>query len=188
MRPEIRASYLKSDVDALAHLDAGVERRVRERVPEVLRAAKENVGVGWLPVELDVRLTLAVEAEAGREGVHDWAKQGVLRAIESPLLGPIRAGLMRLGLTPHSALRRVPRGWTLVFRRCCTPEYAPSGDAAGELVLRACAPAFFVPAYLAGIGAAFEGIVEAAGGREAEVGLALDEPTRTARYGCRWRP
>lgn len=184
--PQIRVSYLRSDLDALAHLAPEVERRVRARLGDVIAAADAELGIAWLPVEHDVRLTEAVADEVGAAGVRSWAKQGVLRAIETPLLGPIRTALARMGLEPHAALRRVPIGWPLVFRGCCDVEYERVGETRAELRLASVAPALFVEVYLEGIGAAFEGLIEAAGGREGAVTVALDETSRAAVYTCSW--
>src|SRR5690606_28152466 len=133
-RPEMRASHVKQNVASLGDLGPATAERIRTDVPDVVRRASESVGVAWLPVELDVRLTCAVDRIAGRERMREWSRSSIVRATQGPLLRPIVAAIKRIGLTPHSALGHVQRGWGLVYRGCGELSYERAGEREGVLV------------------------------------------------------
>lgn len=184
----MRASHLQSNVAALDDLGAVWARRVRDAVPdEVLREIEESVRVAWLPLELDEALTGAVERVCGRDRMRRWSRDAIARSAEGPLLGPIMGALTRIGLTPHLALGRVPRGWGLVYRHCGHLRYERTGETSGELVHED-VPDLVLHnrPYLEGIGGSMDGIMELSGGPQPHAEVVVEPDARRVRYRCRW--
>lgn len=186
--PAVRASFFHANLAALAALGEENERRVRARIPAaLLREIEDAVRVAWLPVEHDVMLTEAIEAELGRATMRRWARDGVIRATEGPLLSPIlRSARAIFGLTPASLLRRTPQVWSLLYRDCGRLAYEATGER-GAIVELVDGPPVLVrsAAYLDGLGAGIEAAIVLAG-HEGAARLAIDPNARTARYTCAW--
>ena len=151
-------------------------------------AADDASRVAWLPLEIDVELTAAVERVVGRDRMRRWARDAIVRSTEGPLLRPIVAGLQAMGLTPHNALRRAPYGWTLIYRHCGVLHYQRDGDH-GVVLVHEDVPAlmFDSPGYPHGIGGTFDGVMELAGGQDVESLVEPETAARRYRYRCRWR-
>lgn len=181
----MRGSHLKSNVESLATLEPPLGEQVRAKVADVVRQIEEAVSVAWLPLELDIRLTEAVDEVAGREGMALWARGAIVRSTEGPLFRPMLAALVRMGLTPHTAFRRVPYGWNLVYRGCGELRYESLGEHEG-LIVQEGAPLLMrqSPSYVAGIAAAFDGIAQIAGGHEPRTDFEFIGDA--IHYRCRW--
>lgn len=184
----MRASHLKSNLEALRDLGPDAEARVRAAVPEVVREVEEAVRVAWLPLELDVRLTEAVERATDEERLRAWGRDAIARSAEGPLLRPILAALERLGLTPHVALKRVPHGWSLIYRDCGEIGYERLGEREAVLVQDDAPEAMLrSEPYVIGIAGAFDGVMALSGGHGGRAEIAIEPAARRVRYTCRWR-
>lgn len=182
---QIRASHLKANLQALRDLGPELAGRVRDEVREVIQAVEQSVGVAWLPIELDVELTEAVDRIAGRERMREWSRTSMAKLTEEPLLRPILSTLKRLGLTPHTALKYVPYGWGLAYRAAGGIEYQHLGGREAALVNTGAPPAVLAsPSYVHGSAAAYEGIILIAGGRAPAVQVEVEGTD--ARYLCLW--
>jgi hypothetical protein len=186
-RPQIRASYLQSSLAALARLDAREEAQVRARFGAAqIERVESAVRMSFLPLELDVALTEAVERVCGRPRALRWNADAVVYAARGPLLGPVRLALLRLGMTPHAALRQVPRAWGLVYHACGFLGYERCGETEARLVhLDVPELVLSSDAYPHGIAGAFEGVIEVGGGR-GSVQVELDRPRARITYLCAW--
>ncbi|UJR82275.1 hypothetical protein [Sandaracinus amylolyticus] len=186
--PTIRAAFLHSNLEALGALGPAVAERVRARIPsEVLRDADEAARTAWLPVEHDVVLTEAIEQELGRAAMRAWARDGVLRATEAPLLAPIaRSARAIFGITPHAFLRRAPQAWSVLYRDCGQMEYAETSSRSARVGLVGAPTAITRSvAYVEGLAAGLEAAMKL-GGADGAVEIAVDAAARTARYSCAW--
>ena len=186
--PAIRASFFHANLAALSALGADAERRVRARIPaELLREIEEAARVAWLPVEHDVLLTDAIDAELGRAALRRWARDGVLRATEGPLLSPIvRSARAIFGITPASMLRRAPQAWRMLYRDCGRLVYEAVGERGARVELLD-SPAVLLRStpYLDGLGAGLEAAMVLTG-HQGEARLAVDTAAGRARYACTW--
>ncbi len=187
-RPRMRASQMRSNVESLKDLGAGVAERVRAEVPETLRELEASARTAWLPLELDVALTEAVERLTGRDRMRQWSADSIARSADGPLLGPIRQALRRMGLSGHSGLKRVEHIWGHIYRDCGRITYE-RGDAARAVVTNHDAPDEIMDseAYLHGIAATLEGGLIVLGERDPFVSFDVDRAARRVRYVCRWR-
>lgn len=186
--PQMRASHLKSNLESLSDLGAAQELAVRRAVPDVVRQVDDASRVAWLPLDLDIQLTEAVEREVGRERMKRWGRDAIARSAESPLLRPVMVGLRAMGLTPHTALKRAPYAWTLIYRGCGDLEYQHVGDTEAALVHEwVPTPMLRTPSYLHGIAGAFDGAIEIGGGRDIESDVEHDVQAKRAVYRHRWR-
>ncbi|MGE0785963.1 MAG: hypothetical protein AB7S26_09765 [Sandaracinaceae bacterium] len=189
--PLMRASHLLSNVHALSDLGADVEEQVRERCGDVITEIEGAVRVAWMPLELDVRLTQTVYDLCGPERLREWGHAAITKSTEGPLLGPIVEGLRRLGMTPTTALRRVPYGWDLIYRHCGEVRFEGEEEPPehGEHTVRltvAHTPALLRGrSYLIGIAGAFDGVIAFGGGREGRSDHVVDGDVVT--FHCRWQ-
>lgn len=180
----MRASHLASNVKALDALGDEASARIRERCAKPIATIEASIRTAWLPLELDVSLTGAVEEIAGLERARRWGRDAIAESGRGPLLGPILTALRRVGLSPHAALRRVPYGWTLIYRHCGAPRYERVDEGAAAIVVDGVPEAMREPSYLRGIAAALDGVVELGGGVETFTELSVDGDV--VRFDCRW--
>src|SRR5690606_10752912 len=124
---QMRVSHLKANLESLDDLGAEHAARVRAEAAGIVSAIQAAVSVAWLPIELDVELTDAVERVAGRARMREWSRNAIVRSTEGPLLRPMLSALTRMGMTPHSAFKRVPYGWSLIYRGCGDLSYEAVG-------------------------------------------------------------
>lgn len=160
--PAMRASHMKSNLQALRDLGPDNERRVRELVsPATLATIDDNPRTSWLPVELDVELTDAIDQVMGREGTRRWSKEALLKSMEGPLLRPIIDAALRLfGVTPASVFGFLPRAWGAVYRDCGTIELGDVAESSLHVLYRGVPDAMAADAYLDGIAGALEAVLE----------------------------
>lgn len=185
--PEMRASHIDSNLRALAALGPERERIIREQVPEVVRAVEDASRVAWLPLEMDIRLTDAVERACGRERMKRWARDAIERSAEGWLLRPVLVGLTALGLSPEVALKRVPAGWSLVYRDCGVLHYEHA-DEHGITIVHSDVPESMLACltYLEGIAGAFEGVAELGGAKQVRSSVEIERGQRRVFYRCDW--
>lgn len=184
--PSIRASFFHSNLKALAALGPEAARRVLARMPpEVLQEVEGAARIAWVPLEHDLAITDAIEAELGRDALRRWARDGVLRAGDTPLLSPlIRSARAIFGMTPHAFLRRAPLAWTLLFRECGRLEYGARGERSARIELYD-APAVLLAsqAYLEGMSAGLEAAIDLA--REAGR-VRVEQNERETAFSADW--
>ncbi|MDQ3033619.1 MAG: hypothetical protein M3Y87_14465 [Myxococcota bacterium] len=186
--PQMRASHLKSNLESLADLGVEHEQAVRSAVADVVRQIEESSRVAWLPLELDLELTDAVDRHVGRERMKRWGREAIARSAQGPLLRPLMLGLQAMGLTPHTALKRAPYAWTLIYRGCGDLEYQHAGER--EIVLvhdRVPTAMLRSTSYLHGIAGAFDGAIEIGGGLDIESEVEHDVQAKRAIYRHGWR-
>lgn len=183
----MRASHIDSNLRSLAALGEERQRAILAQVPEVVRAVDTASRVAWLPLELDVQLTDAVERTCGREPMKRWARDAITRSAEGWLLRPVLVGLSALGITPEGALQRVPSGWPLVYRDCGEVHYQHA-DPHGITLVHSDVPAAMIesPTYLQGIAGAFEGVAEIGGARQVRSSVDVDRERGLVFYRCEW--
>ncbi len=184
--PLMRVSHMQSNVEALRDLGAVDEARVREAAADQVLAIEQAVRVAWLPVELDLVLTEAVEAVCGEQRLRRWGRDAIAKSGDGPLLRPFVNALQRVGLTPHAALKRVPYGWNLVYKDCGKVRYERVGDTEALLVHEG-APELMCESapYLVGIAGSFDGVMQIVGGRGCHARAEVVEPG-VVHYPCRW--
>ncbi|MCA9607058.1 MAG: hypothetical protein KC619_15740 [Myxococcales bacterium] len=182
--PLMRVSHLSSNLTALDALGDEIAARIRERCAAEIQTIETSIRTAWLPIELDVALTAAVEDIAGVEGARKWGRDAIAESGRGPLLGPILSALHRLGVSPHAALRRVPYGWTLIYRHCGDVRYEHVDEGAAAIVVEGVPEAMRELSYLRGIAAALDGVVELGGGEEIFTQLSVDGDV--VRFDCRW--
>ncbi|MFK7991969.1 MAG: hypothetical protein AB8I08_38485 [Sandaracinaceae bacterium] len=168
---------MRSNVASLGRLgdDAEIVRRERH---DVIRQIEASVRTAWLPVELDISLGHSVFRTCGLAGYLEYCRQAILESTRGPLLGPIRSALMRVGLGPAHALKRLPAGWDLIYRGAgqLVLEGTPK-DGRGTMVLRGLPLAMRDNVYLRGIAASLDGVLIVTGGHatRSELTLSGDE-------------
>lgn len=187
--PAIRASHAKSNLSSLSRLGADAERRVRAAIrPDTLDAIEGASRVEWLPVELDVEVTEAIERALGAEACRQWAREGLRISMETPLLRPVVDGVVRLfGLSPEHLFRVVPRGIGQVYRSVGEMRFISRGP--GEVALvweRLAAPVVPSVPFFDGTAGAFEAVFDITK-RSGSVTLEEhDVDARRVTFRCCW--
>jgi uncharacterized protein (TIGR02265 family) len=109
--PEIKASYFRANLDALAVLGnsrATVEAQMATEIETTRRASRAD----WLPMAFDEKLSAVVAEVAGRDGVIATNRAAFLAAAEGPFLRPVVQGALRVfGVTPKGILRHLDNTW-----------------------------------------------------------------------------
>jgi hypothetical protein len=184
VRPAIRASFLRDNVEALSRLGDDDAARVRARASAVLAALDGPSRLDWLDAELDVQLAEASFAVAGAERVRALNRALLRATLEGPLLGPVHAGALALvGRRPERLFKFVGRGLSLVFRDVATPVWHADTRV---FSLRALAAPMHSDPWLEGFAGALEGMAELFGGTEPHAELRFDRAAAQADFGLSW--
>lgn len=185
LRPAMRASHMQSNLTSLAEFGPEAEAEIRRRAADAVQPIEEAVRVAWLPIELDEQINVAIVAVAGEEGLRRSARRSMAVSVDGPLFGPLHRAAVALGLTPFSPLKRVPYGWTLVYRNCGRFTYERHGPAAAVLthhdpppVMRDSHP------YQVGIAGSYEGVMVIGGAKSCRCEIEVGGDV--VRYLCRW--
>jgi hypothetical protein len=183
--PEVRALLVQNNLLALDRL--GPVRR--DRVVARWGALDEVTSVSrlaWLPVHFDVDLAVALDAEIGTNAVRQWAREGLERTMEAPMLRALVDGALRLfASSPGGAYRWVCRGWTVLFRHCGTLEIASSDARSCTLVIKDPAREIRVRPYLQGMASSLSLPLQLF---QAEGTVLLEEQSDEIRFFVHWRP
>jgi hypothetical protein len=185
----MRAAHIKENLAAVHDLPADQAAAVLAACgPELVRSIEDAARVAWLPVEVDVALTLAVHQATGDAGVRRWSRQTLLKTSQQPLLRTVvEAGVRIFGMTPRGLYRWVPHGWGTIYREGGELTFeARAGDSAVLIHHDIPAPMRSLP-YLVGMAGAFEAVLDLAQA-DGEVELEYVEPSNRALYEIRWRP
>lgn len=186
----MRASHIRSNLEELEQFGGPTAERVRARIAKSTFVAIEDAAsVAWLPVEIDIDITRAVFDELGPKAVRKWSRDALVRSTEGPLLRPIIDGTRSLfGLTPHTLLKLMPRGFDLVYRGCGGLRYEEESEHACVLHHTGVPATFFDgEAYLEGMAGGFEAAI-LLGGADGTVELSSHRSAGTARYRAVWMP
>lgn len=183
----MRASYVKENLAAVDGLGAAESRRVRARItPATIARIDTAVRTEWLPVEIDVELTEAVDAELGEEMLVEQNRRSFLAAFQGPLLKPILSSAIALsGATPGALLRFASSAWSSVYREC--GEIAVERRDRGAVITwsRLPDPILASRPYLVGTRGVFEGGVELMKSK-GRCTLRVDEAARAAIFELEW--
>lgn len=188
-RPRILASFVRSVLDGADRADARLGERVRARIDAESRAALDAAGpVSFVPVELDVRVTEALFAEAGESRAREILRENLLLTFDAPILSSFVAGALRLlGRDPGRLFGWSAKVWGQLYRDCGTIRFVRAGEGAGRLELDDLPPcAAASRPYLSGMEAALEAgfaLMDA----EGEVRLAEADPHGRVVFELVWK-
>jgi len=195
--PSIRAILLQNSLAVLAELAVA---RYGQRAEEVQRAVFETLGSGrmraireagpaqWLPLEYDLILAEAVEANLGPGADRERTFGCMQRSLHTTLLRPFVVGVeMVFGLEPASFLRQVPRGWHAVYREAGSMRYIVDGPSQRSLVLSGAPEALISsPIYGDSIAGALTAVLALAGVEGEVTAGERDLDTGTLVIRLRW--
>jgi len=124
--PSIRGAQIKANWSTALDMAAeATDRDLRAALgDDHIRAIERCLRTGWVPIEHDLALSRAVEAELGEGKDYERSRRSTAGNMSSPLMTPFLEGARRLfGLEPAKALKLVKPGWRTVFRDCGTARY-----------------------------------------------------------------
>ena len=188
-RPRILASFVQSVLDGADRADPRLGARVRERMGADALAELAAVGpVSFVPVELDVRVTEALFAEAGEARGREVMRDNLLQTFDAPILSSFVSGALRLlGRNPGRLFDWSAKVWGQLYRDCGTLRFVREGEGAGRLELDDLPPVVagsrpYLSGMEAAIGAAFEMM-----GVEGELHLATSDPRGRVVFQLTWK-
>jgi hypothetical protein len=183
----IRAAQLQAQLQALEQLDhADASRIVAELEPATLQRITHATRVDWLPVELHLELAQAGLRLLGEQGLRDWGRASLARAMRTTFLGPIFEGAVRLfGLSPAALVRTAPSVYQAVFRDCGGLVAVELEERLWRVVLQDLPKEVRGRAFLVAMAGALEATIEV-GKRKGEVRLLTPEPGQSAEYEVTW--
>jgi hypothetical protein len=189
--PRIFAGFVRSSLETVDRIDAGLGARVRARLaPETVRTLEEASSVSYVPVSLDVEVTECLFAEAGAERACEVMRENLSLTFESPLLAALVSGALRLlGRSPARVLGWSAKFWSQLYRDAGTLSYFPETTSSGRLELRDL-PECLVASrnYLIGMAAALGAAFELLGVEgDAQLGR-VDAAARRADIQLSWKP
>lgn len=185
----VRASFVRDNWRTIDSLGPGEAARVKRRISDATRELVEGASrVAWLPVATDVDVTEAIDETVGRERMRRCMKDGLLAAVEGPLLSPFRRSVQAIfGITPSAYLRRAPRAFDAIYRDA--GRFEISDRAETELVVwyRQIPPEIGASeAYVVGMAGALEAAMVLAGRPRGMVDATFTKGAREAAFVCRW--
>jgi hypothetical protein len=188
-RPRILASFVKSVLDGADRCDRQLGARVRARLDDAARAALDGAGpVSFVPVELDVRVTEALFAEAGEARAREILRENLLLTFDAPILSSFVGGALRLlGRDPSRLFGWSAKVWGQLYRDCGSIRFVRTGEGGGRLEL-ADLPACVAASrpYLSGMEAALDAgfaLMDV----EGNVRLAEMDPAGRAGFELSWK-
>lgn len=185
--PEMRASHVQQNVKSLSLLGEPARSEVLARVrPETLQTIEQAHRLGWLPLEVDVEITEAVDT-LGRGKNRDWSRSALLASVDGPLVRPfVERALNVFGTAASAYLRLLPRGYPLIYRGAGLLRAVEQGPTAIDLVLDD-APAIVVAsrAYQDGYAGAFEAAY-VLGKVDGTIDITADAAASRVTFACRW--
>lgn len=183
----IRAAQLQVQLQSLERLDhADASRIVAELTPATLRRITHATRVDWLPIELHLELARAGLRLLGEQGLRDWGRAALTRAMKSTFLGPIFEGAVRLfGLSPAALVRTAPSVYQAAFRDCGGLVAVELEERLWRVVLQDLPREVRDRAFLVSMAGALEATVEV-GQAKGEVRLLTPEPGQSAEYEVTW--
>jgi hypothetical protein len=183
--PAMRSHHLQSNLAEVDRLGEERAARVRTIVGAQRIATIEAPPSDWLPIEIDIALTEAVQEVLGPGGVRSWSREALSTSLDKPFMRPLLGALRVFGVTPAGYTKLGPRGWGAIYRDCGTLEREVLDE--HHILLRHVdvPPAMLesLP-YNEGIAGAFEVIFPLC----RVVGeVALERTSSEVRYGLTWR-
>jgi hypothetical protein len=139
-RPRILAGFVQG---TLAGLAPALSARVRARLaPETLATLESSSRLSWLPIELDVELTLAIYAELGAGAAHELFRRNLSSALAPPILRSLAQGALRLfGASPARLFGWAPKVYAQIYRDSGEMRFEGDGPGSARLELRRLPPA-----------------------------------------------
>jgi hypothetical protein len=125
MIAQIRAALPLQSLRVVESIAGSEHTRVLARLrPETRERLRLVTRLEWLPIEVDVELSLAVADVLGPDVDRERARLCVLHMFETPLLRPFIHGAdMLFGLSPAGLIATIPRGWPAVYRHAGVLRY-----------------------------------------------------------------
>lgn len=116
--PRILAGFVHGTLEVIDAQGGDLGARVRaELKPDTLEAIQNAWSAAWVPVALDVELSLAFCRVAGAEEASEAMRRNMAEAFHKPMLRAVIDGAVRiLGLSPGKLVRWAPRIWPLVMK------------------------------------------------------------------------
>ena len=167
MAASIRVNQLKSNW-ATSKLMAG-EGRVADLEaalgPERSRMLAECGRLSWVPIEVDVALSRAVESVVGEGMAYHRTRRSVAATMDTTLMRPLLDGARRVfGLDPRKALKLVKQGWTVVFKDCGHADYECLEDTSAVVRLFDLPEVMLgTPSYVRAIAGSMHGLLDVCG-------------------------
>jgi len=185
--PSIRATQVKSDLEALEDLGADVRDRVLARLPGDFPAQIADASrLDWIPLPVVTSLCRAVRQETDEDGLRRWCRAATNLSLQTPLFGPIISGAVAIfGRDPQRIFKVLPTGWNAAMRAC--GELKVDVTAAGRVVLEI----HHVPDemrdrdLLLAIGGSFEVVFDECR-TDGRCELEVRPPAEAPRYVARW--
>ncbi|MCG8590179.1 MAG: hypothetical protein MJE66_12880 [Proteobacteria bacterium] len=181
--PRILASIVQGSLEAFDTLEGDLGAQVRQRLkPETLERVETTSQVAWLPVALDVELTEAFFAVAGRERAERVLRENLAASFDRPLLKPMLEGAFAIfGRSPERMLKWSSKVWSLLYRDCGQMKLVSGEAGRATLELVDLTPEIAGSRnYLRGVAAAVLGFFDMACIPDSKARLATQEADRAA--------
>jgi len=118
--PKVQATYMKQFAARVKQLGARGEAVVAGD-PDLFERIEAASRLGWLPVELNVRMIDALILGLGPRRAHDFQEEQITSQLSTPLWSTfVEGGIRLLGLDPAVLSRWLPNAVGLIFRSCGT--------------------------------------------------------------------
>jgi|GEM_PF-1193882 len=186
--PQTRASYAQDVQAEVMKLSDADRDAIMERSGEAWGRIERALPQEWIEEVTYYAMVSAIRIELGDEGMRALYRRMGRVIAKTPLFDTAVSAMIRLsGLTPHTALKFVPRGRNKLVRHSGDMSYEKLGPTHAVIRLRGFPPATFEKGstmiLLAG---SFEGIVEAFRGEpQLEIeGIQLDKGN--CDFNIRW--
>jgi hypothetical protein len=189
--PVVRAAFTQATLATADSLEGNLGARIRAAVPPAsLEQIVSASRLDWLPADLDMDFTEAVNQVLGPErSAHFW-KGALLEVMETPLLKPLVDGAVAIfGLSPGNLLRWAPKTWDAIYRNCGAMTLTAAGTATAQLVFESIAPPLRrSPDFIEALRASFETIFVLAHVQGVVVVEEMDLAHARAVYAFSWTP
>ncbi|MGH1343575.1 MAG: hypothetical protein ACRBN8_18605 [Nannocystales bacterium] len=189
-QPQIKATQVKVSLTIAERLAGERVQELHEAIgAESLALIRDAIGTSWIPLDVDIVLSHAVEATCGPRSDFERARQSLTASMDQKLLRPFIEGVRKVfGLSPKGMLKTSRRGWSSLYRDGGKPEFVDLGANAAALDFVEMPDAVLASeVYLRAISGAFHALLDLCGVQGEVFVEALDPRARTVRFRLTWQ-
>ncbi len=188
-QPQIKATQVKVSLTVAERLASHRVEELHDAIgPEPLAKIRNAINTAWLPVEMDIVLSHAVESTCGPQSDYERARQSLTASMDRKLLRPFIEGVRKVfGLSPKGLLKTSQRAWSSLYRDCGKLRFVDLGpDSAALDFTEMPAQVLASEVYLRAIAGGLHALLDLAEVQGEVLVEGLDPRDREVRFRVTW--
>lgn len=188
-KPQIKATQVKVSLTIAERLAGERVQELHDAIgAESLAKIRNAISTAWIPLQVDIVLSHAVEATCGPNSDFERARESLTTAMDQRLLRPFIEGVRKVfGLSPKGLLKTSRRAWSSLYRGGGEPRFVDLGaDTAALDFEEMPAEVLASEVYLRAIAGAFQALLDLAAVQGEVFVESVDTAAGTVRFRMTW--